>query len=216
MKSRKMVALLAAAALLLPGCFVIRGFSFSNWFIPKRGKVVASLKLMPGAPDIPRAYVFVLIGFPSSDPDPTQVVVTGPRKFDANGKFGGPFRMVKDNVLEGLVRDHESCAVFGEAFLTGDPANSHWLLLRTQTTVRTADKVDKVALTKIGFKPRSPSSNGSLINMYSGIWNDDGPVGPDAGDGYACLSAVETNLFVGRPEAAPTSQAPQWVKDVLY
>ena len=216
MKSAKTVALLAATSLLLPGCFLIRGFSFSNWFIPKRGKVVASLKLMPGAPEASRAHVFILIGFPAPDPEPSQVVVTGPRKLDTNGKFGGPFQMVKDNVLESLALGHESCAGFGGAFLANDSAPNHWLLLRTQTRVRTGNKVDKVALTKIGFKPRSPSSGGSLIHMYSGLWRDLAPAGPDSGDEYACLSGVETTLFVGKPEATTTSQAPQWVKDVLY
>lgn len=202
----KTVALLAAATLLLPGCFVIRGFSFSNWFIPKHGKVIASLNLMPGVTGSPKAYVFILVGFQTDSADPSQVLVTGPKRFDTKGNFGGPMKLVKDDVLEGLARDHQSCAVFAGPFLE-DTDDAHWVLLRTETPVRSGSKVDKTALTKIGIKPRSPDSEGSLINFYSGLWDDIGPVGPDVDDTYGCTSSVETTLFVGKPSETQSKAA---------
>lgn len=219
MKASKMktVALLAAATLLLPGCFIIRGFTFSNWFIPKRGKVIANLHLVPGATGIPKAYVFILVGFPSPDTDPSQLLVTGPRRFDTKGNFGGPLKMVRDDVLEGIVRDGEGCAILAGSF-NDDIENSHWMLLRTKVPVRSGKKVDKTALTQIGIKPRSPGASGSLINFYSGLWRDDhAPVGPDVDDTFGCLSAVETNLFVGKPSTtALQSKAAKRLIDVLF
>lgn len=205
-----MLALGLVAALLLPGCFVITGFRFSRFNVPRGGKAIARLWLRPGAPEGVRAYVFILVHYFTDTVDPPLLRVARPKVFDKKGKFGGPFKLVGDPELEELARDNELCAMGFAGGFAEDDVNSHWVLLRTKERVRTRGKVEKQALTEIGLKDRPGGGNSvSAVHLYPGVWRDDDTTdGPSMDDTVLCLASVETSIMIGRgpPETMSTTQ----------
>jgi hypothetical protein len=196
----RVLALGLVAALLLPGCFVIVGFRFSRFNVPKGGKAIARLWLRPAIPEGVRGNFFILVHYFTEVMEPPLLRVARPKVFDKKGNFGGPFRLVGDNDLEDFVRDSELCA---EGFAGGfaqDDVDSHWVLLRTKKRVRTRGKIEKTALTEIGLRDRPGGGDAaSIVHLYSGLWRDDDTTeGPSLDDTTLCLSSVETSISIGK------------------
>jgi hypothetical protein len=198
MNRKRLFLLLLCVVILLPGCFVIWGFSWSNYHIPKGGKAVARLVVRPGEGEGMRGYFWVLIHFVDENDGPPEVKVGFPRKFDTNGNFGGPHDLVRDDDLEVLAREHEACMIFG-GFFSEDTRNSRWFLVRTEQPIRSRGAIEKAARTLIGIEDRvKDGSTVAAVHFYTGFWRDDGdPEGPDGGDTLFCTSALESQIPIG-------------------
>jgi len=200
----RLLLLLLVALLFLPGCFVIFGFGWSNYHIPRGGKAVARLKVRPAVADNTRGHFFVLVVFLDPSDGPPELKVGFPRRFDTKGKFGGPHSLVKDPELEDIVRETEPCLAFVGPILEKEVRDNRYLLLRTQTPVRSRGAIEKQALTKIGIEDRiNDGSTVAFTWFYTGIWRDDDEVsGPSENDTTACMSSVESSIPIGRGAVA--------------
>jgi hypothetical protein len=203
----RLLLLLLAVIVALPGCFIIAGFGWSRYNIPRGGKAIANFTVRPISGEGSRGYFFVLIHLLDENDGPRELKVGFPRKFDTKGKFNGPLQMVRDDDLEAVARDNMVCFFFFGEFAS-DSQNKNWFLLRTNRQVRSRGAIDKAARVKIGIEDRiNDGPNVALTHFYTGFWRDtDSTDGPTEEDSTTCTSAVETTIPIGNG-TIPTATA---------
>ena len=204
------IAVLLVSALMMSGCFVIRGFFWTVTKIKRGEKGVLVLHLKPAEEDKDKGYVFVLIGvtdFPPENPGdpnpPPPVRLVKPRKFDTKGKFGGPHSMIVDNFLRDEMLDSPWCS----------GANSsdtvRWVLVRTSKEIGDRGAINQTALTRLTFKAHAEATGVNPVRVFAGGWSDldgDGTYTPDSEkkDQAGCATSISTSIPTGPAGPDPT------------
>jgi hypothetical protein len=213
----RLLLLLLAAVVVLPGCFVIAGFGWSRYNIPKGGKAVAHLRVRPAMGDGELGYFFVLIHMLDENEGSRELRVGFPRRFDKKGNFNDPQKMVRDDDLEDMARDNMACSAFAGPFYE-DARDRRWFLLRTKRPIRTRGDISKSALVEIGIVDRIMDGNNiAAVHFYTGFWRDNNaPDGPDPGDTNICTSALESTIPIGNGiPSDPTVSAPRILEEEI-
>ena len=193
-KGKATVAALGAVglALLFSGCFVWSSFKWSSTVVKPGKSTTAVIGLTPaGEPPPPNKDVpFILVGFS----DTTQLSLGKTRRWDTEGKFGGPLKLFSDGALRTAALSADACKVAGQP-LSQIP-DVVWSALRTDKTVNDRDKVGKIATTKVAIKAASNATDHQeQIYFLGGGWQDDGDTNPEPEE-VGCGGGTITTLTV--------------------
>jgi hypothetical protein len=196
MKSRRkpLVALLLAAgvAIIFSGCFTWSSFKWSSTVVKPGRSTTAVIGMTPaGEPPPPNKDVpFILVGFS----DTTQLKLGKTRKWDTEGKFGGPLKLFSDGALRTAALSADACKVSGQPL--SQIADVIWSALRTDKTVNDKDRVGKIATTRIAIKAASNATDHQeQIYFLGGGWQDDGDANPEPEE-VGCGGGTFTTLTI--------------------
>src|SRR5262245_55493154 len=84
---------LLISAVALTGCFNFVSSHYSSYSLKVGKTTTATIDARAMRPTGPKMYPLILVGVPADG----SARPTGAPKFDAQGNFGGPFKMVRDN-----------------------------------------------------------------------------------------------------------------------
>jgi hypothetical protein len=161
------VAVLVLAS-SLSGCFLFAKMKWDPAVVKRGKKTVAVVSMIPElgvARD--KMVPFVLVGLPDNVP----VTVSGKRKFDVNGDYGGPKPMFSDSTLRNVALQTDNCAIAGGTL--DQVPDLVWTALRTEQGVSDRDKLKPPAVTEIAVAIADGAPEGQVqAALFSGNWSE--------------------------------------------
>ncbi len=196
------VAMAALAAMVMSGCFALRGFKWERAYVVQGNKVMANLTLRPAPSELgeQKDYPFVLVGLQERDDEPgvSDLSVGLYRKFDTGTNFGQkPKNLIKDAALRDLLLQDDQCAENG--WSTTQATGMVWTALRLENPINDRGDPLKTATTRIAIKAANDAEATVQEAVFiSGAWLDVGNPGdgvPASGE-VRCTGSMYTTIPV--------------------